>query len=376
MYGTVGSRKTLPGQETEGEVTEPYRVGLVGCGFFAQNHLAAWTGIPDIRLAAVCDLDVGKARDAAARFGATPYTSAEEMLRSERLDFVDIATIMPSHRQLVELVASRRLPLIVQKPLAPTWDDCVAAVACCRGAGLPMMVHENTRFLAPIRAARDVVSSGALGALTWGRIAFRTGHDIYAKQPYLAREQQFVLLDLGVHMLDIARYLLGEAEWLYCQTSRVKPGISGEDLATVMLRHTSGASSVVECSYASRLDPDPFPQVLLELEGTLGSLAVEPGYRMIVVSEGRRREHDVAPRLLPWATPPWHAVQESVLAIQRHWVDCLRRGAAPDTDGEDSLRTYGLVFAAYESARTGRAMAPLRAAPEGAAGSSREAPLS
>ena len=344
-------------------MTEPYRVGLIGCGFFAQNHLAAWAALPTVRLTAVCDLDAAKAQAAATTFGATPYTQAEEMLARERLDFVDIATTMPSHRRLVELAASHRLPLVVQKPLAPRWEDCVAIVAGCRAAGVPMMVHENTRFLAPIRAAGAVVRSGALGALTWGRITFRTGHDIYAKQPYLAREEQFVLLDLGVHMLDIARYLLGDAERLYCQTNRVKPGISGEDVATVMLRHAGGASSVVECSYASRLDPDPFPQVLVQLEGTRGSLAIEPGFRMVVVGDGGRQEHDVAPRLLPWATPPWHAVQESVLAIQQHWVDCLRRGTAPETDGQDSLKTYGLVFAAYESARTGQAMAPLRAAP-------------
>jgi predicted dehydrogenase len=343
-------------------VTEPYQVGLIGCGFFAQNHLAAWASLPDLRLVAVCDLDPAKAHAAATRFGARPYISAEEMLRRERLDFVDIATTMPSHRALVELVAAHSLPLIVQKPLAPSWDDCLAIVACCRDAGLPMMVHENTRFLAPIRAVRGVVRSGALGALTWGRIPFRTGYDIYGGQPYLAHEPQFILLDLGVHMLDIARYLLGEVERLYCQTNRVKPGISGEDQATVMLRHTGGASSVVECSYASRLDPDPFPQVLLQLEGTLGSLAIEPGYRMTVVSAEGRHEQDVSPRLLPWATPPWHGVQESVLAVQRHWVNCLRDGTTPETDGRDSLRTYGLVFAAYQSANTGQAMAPLRVA--------------
>ena len=100
-------------------------------------------------------------------------------------------------------------------------------------------------------------------------------------------------------MLDIARYLLGEVEWLYCQTQRIRPGISGEDMATVMPRHADGASSVVECSYASRFDPDPFPQVLLQLEGTRGSLDIEPGFRMVVVGEDGRREHDVAPRLLP-----------------------------------------------------------------------------
>jgi predicted dehydrogenase len=209
------------------------RVGVIGCGFFAQNHLAAWASMEDVTLAAACDLDESKALAAVEKFGAgAAYQSAEEMLRREKLDFVDIATTMGSHTALVELAVKSRLPLIVQKPLAPSWETCVAIVDTCRASGVAMMVHENTRFLTPVRAARGVIDSGALGSLTWARISFRTGHDIYAKQPYLATEENFIILDLGVHMLDVARYLIGDASLLYCQSQSVKPGIRGEDMAT------------------------------------------------------------------------------------------------------------------------------------------------
>ena len=96
------------------------RVGVIGCGFFAQNHLAAWASMEDVTLAAACDLDESKALAAVEKFGAgAAYQSAEEMLRREELDFVDIATTMGSHAALVELAVKSRLPLIVQKPLAP-----------------------------------------------------------------------------------------------------------------------------------------------------------------------------------------------------------------------------------------------------------------
>ena len=62
----------------------------------------------------------------------------------------------------------------------------------------------------------------------------------------------------------------------------------------------------------------------------------------------------LSPPLLPWATRPWHNVQESVLAIQRHWIECLRSGAEPATSGRDNVATFALVDAAYESARTGQ----------------------
>jgi predicted dehydrogenase len=216
----------------------PLRVGLIGCGFFAENHLAAWSSMDDVVLASVCDIDVEKARSAAERHKAGAfYGDAGEMLAHERLDFVDIATTMESHAKLVGLAANRRLPTIVQKPLAPTFEDCVAIVERTRAAGIPFMVHENTRFLRPVRSIREIIDSGAIGKPTWARVSFRTGHDIYGKQPYLAKVENFVILDLGVHMLDVARFLMGEASRLYCQTQSIKPGIRGEDMATIVLHH-------------------------------------------------------------------------------------------------------------------------------------------
>jgi predicted dehydrogenase len=337
-----------------------FRVGVIGCGFFAENHLAAWASMDDVVLAAVCDLNLDKACSAANRYKAgAAYGDAAEMLDRQELDFVDIVTTMESHVQLVGMTAALKLPTIVQKPLAPTWEDCVAVVETCRGASVPFMVHENTRFLTPVRKAREVVASGVIGRPTWARVSFRTGHNIYGKQPYLAEVDHFVILDLGVHMLDVVRFLMGEATSLYCQTQSVKPGIRGEDMATIILQHAGGATSVVECSYASPIHPDPFPQLTVQVEGTAGSLRLSPGYRLSVFSNGEASETDVSPAMLHWSTPPWHGTQESVLRVQRHWVQCLRDGREPETSGADSLKTYGLVFSAYESARMGRARAPM-----------------
>lgn len=337
-----------------------WRVGVIGCGFFARNHLAAWTAIEGVTIAAVCDLDLGKAEAAASEFGAErAYTDAVEMLDQTALDFVDITTQMDSHGYLVGLAVDRAIPTIVQKPIASTWDASVAIIERCRHAGVPLMVHENTRFQHPVRRAKAMLDSGRLGTLNWARISFRTGHDIYGKQPYLADAENFVLLDLGVHMLDVARYLMGEVESLYCQTRTVKEGIRGEDMATTMLRHESGATSVVECSYASPIHPDPFPEMTLHIEGSKGSLVLTPSYRMSVFSDGAAESLDVSPAMFPWSEKPWHGTQDAVARIQRHWVECLREGRAPETSGADSLRTYGLVFGAYRSARTGQTTVPL-----------------
>ena len=136
----------------------------------------------------------------------------------------------------------------------------------------------------------------------------------------------------------------------------IRPGIVGEDAATIMLRHANGAVSVVDCSYAARRDPDPFPEVLLEIEGRRGSLILSPGLALRVTSDRTTTVHSLRTPLLPWTSEPWHVSQESVLHTQRHWVECLRLGREPETSGRDNLKTYALVEAAYESAKAHRAV--------------------
>ena len=129
----------------------------------------------------------------------------------------------------------------------------------------------------------------------------------------------------------------------------------------MMLRHRGGATSIVDCSYASRLDPDPFPQTLVHLEGTRGSLRLLEGLELVVTSDGKTSRRKVSSPLLSWTSEPWHVAQESVLNTQRHWIDCLRRGLEPETSGADNLKTYALVMAAYRSAAEGIAVRPLAA---------------
>lgn len=336
------------------------RGALIGCGFFARNHLHAWRDLADeVELVAVCDLDRAKA-EAAARAHGVPaaHADAEAMLARHRPDFVDIVTTMPSHEGLVLLAARHGVPAIVQKPFAPTWEACVRMVEACRAAGVPLMVHENFRFQAPMRAVRALLGEGTVGEPLWARLSWRTGFDVYAGQPYLAKEERFLLLDLGIHVLDLARVFLGEVERLSCETQQIRQGIAGEDMATVLLRHRGGAVSVVDCTYEAKRDPDPFPETLLEIEGRRGSLVLSAGLELKVTAGGRTTTRRLAPAPLAWATPPWQVAQESVLAAQRHWVDCLRHGREPETSGADNLKTYALVMAAYEAAATGRAVAP------------------
>jgi D-apiose dehydrogenase len=331
-----------------------FRGGLIGCGFFAINHLHAWRDIEGAEIVALCDTNRERLNTVGEQFGvARLYDDVDAMFAAERLDFVDVATTVASHRTLVERAAAAGIPVICQKPFAASLEDAGAMVDCCARAGVPLMVHENFRWQTPIRAVRDAIESGAVGEPFWGRVSFRSAYDVFSAQPYLAQGKRFIIEDLGIHGLDIARFLFGEATRLTARTRRVNPAIRGEDVATMLLDHGPGATSVVDCSYATRTQSDPFPETLVEVDGMQGSIRLAQGYRMTVTSRQGTVTTDVSPRLLPWAERPWFNIQESVRAIQEHWVDCLRSGAEPATSGRDNLKTLALVEAAYRSAADG-----------------------
>jgi D-apiose dehydrogenase len=336
---------------------------LIGCGFFATNHLNAWRDIGrdtgTARLVALCDRDPERLTAAAAEFGIErTYQDAAEMMAREKLDFVDVCTTPPSHRALVELAAANGIPAICQKPMAPSLADAEAMVEACARAGVPFMVHENFRWESPIMAVREALESGAIGTPYWGRISFRSGYDVYAGQPYLAEGERFIIEDLGVHVLDVARFLFGDVRRLAASTNQVNPNIRGEDAAAMLLTHEEGATSVVDCSYSSRQEVELFPQTLIEVDGSEGSIRLSANYRLAVTSREGTEVRDVSPPVLPWATPPWHVVQESVLLIQKHWVDCLVTGKQPATSGRDNLKTLRLVEASYRSAANGVTVDP------------------
>lgn len=335
---------------------------LIGCGFFARNHLHAWRELPGAQIVALCDADPGRLAEAAKAFGiGRTYTDAARLIASERLDFVDIATTPASHRALVEMAAAAGLPCISQKPFALTLDDARAMVDACAQATVPLMVHENFRWQAPIQAVRGVLDSGAIGQPFWGRVSFRSAFDVYSGQPYLATDERFILQDLGIHILDIARFLFGEVSVLSASTRRVNPKIRGEDVATVLMQHEHGVTSVVDCSYASALSEEVFPQTLIEIDGSQGSLRLGADYELLVHRpDSGSTLSRCEPPLHPWAQRPWHAIQDSVLNIQAHWLDCLRQGHAPQTSGADNLQTLRLVQAAYDSAAQGQAAVRLK----------------
>jgi len=327
------------------------RIGVVGLGFFAQNQLEAWRVIEGAEIAAVCDWDPVKVEAARQRYGVERgYTDVAEMLANGDIDAVDVVTTPPSHRTIVEQVAQAGKAVICQKPMAETLEDARAMVEACRRAGVSFTVHENFRFQRPMREVAALLREGAIGEPFFARISFRTPYDVFANQPYLATENRFIILDLGIHLLDLARCFMGDAHGVSCWTKRVNPNIRGEDVATMVLDHGNGRTSIVDCSYATHQVPDPWPQTLVTLEGPEGTIVLDADYRLHLTGGSEIVTRHVPPQAWPWSRAPLDIIQDSVVALQRHWLDRFRAGQDAETSGEDNLKVVELVHAAYADA--------------------------
>lgn len=330
-----------------------HRGVLIGCGFFANNHMCAWAELRGAEIVAVCDRDEAKARAMAARFGiAEAYADAAEMLAAEKPDFVDIATTSASHRSLVELAAPHAKLVICQKPMADSMMEGEAMVAAAANADIPLVIHENFRWQKPFRDIARRIAAGELGKIHFARLSFRHGYDNYVNQPYLAEIERFTLMDVGLHLFDLSRHLVGEVATLSCRTQRLNPIVRGEDAFTALVGHDNGATSVVDCSFYSKLTPHRFPQTTAWIEGDKGTIDLDEDYRMTVHGPHGRETFNVEPEPPAWGEKPWHVIQDSVIAFERHVIDVLDGKAEPQPSGAHNLWTLAMSLAAYEAAAT------------------------
>ncbi|WP_191058487.1 Gfo/Idh/MocA family protein [Geminicoccus harenae] len=331
------------------------RVAMVGCGFFARNHLLAWHHLPDVDLEGVCDLDRGRAEAFAdlieEQGGRRPavHTDLAAMLAELRPDLVDVVTTMESHEALVGICAEAGVATICQKPFAPDLATVRRIVTKAEAAGIALMIHENFRFQGPMMAVRRCLDEGRIGTPLAARLSWRCGFDVFKGQPYLARVERLVLLDLVIHLFDLARFLFGDVARILARTQRVRQGIAGEDGAVCLLQHENGTICEVLGSYHTRIDPDPFPQTLIRIDGTQGHLEVGHDYALAIRTAAGTERRSIAPVAPDWGDPVWAMVQESVLNTQAHFVQAVQSGQEAATSARDNEKTFALVEAAYRS---------------------------
>jgi predicted dehydrogenase len=331
------------------------RFAIFGAGFWAQYQLPAWLELPGVECVAIYNRTLAKAEKLAERFGVTAvYDDPEKLLASEEIDFIDVITDVETHSPLVHLAAKHKLPVICQKPMAPTLDEAEKMVAACRRARVPLFIHENWRWQTPVRELKRVLDEGHIGKLFRGRIDMISGFPVFKNQPFLRELKQFIITDLGSHTLDVARFLFGEAERLYCQIDRIHKDIKGEDTATIMMRMGGGTTVVCNMAYAENfLEHDRFPETYFFVEGEKGSIELGPDYWVRVTTESGTHAKRCPPPHYEWANPAYDVVHASIVPCNANILRALQGKGPAETSGEDNLKTARLVFASYDSARGG-----------------------
>lgn len=330
---------------------EKVRLAISGCGFWANYQVAAWKELPGVEVVAAADKDQSKLSAFREKFGIPKvYDDTEAMLKDAAPDALDIITSADTHAEMVRLGLKYKTAVICQKPLTPSWNESKEIVRLCAEKQLPLYVHENWRFQAPMRRIKGLLASGRAGKIFRARITCSHAFPVFINQPSLKDLEQMVIADLGIHLLDTARYFFGEADYLYAQVSRVTPGVKGEDVATILITFRNGCRCTVELSVATRQEVPHFPQTLVHIEGTEAVISLKENYQIAVVSDSGVETLDAAPRLFSWVNPDYAVVHSSIYDCNKSILNALTKKETGETTGADNLETLRLAYAAYASA--------------------------
>ena len=333
------------------------KFAVFGTGFWSLFQIPAWFEVGGVRPVAAYNRTLSRAEKVAHTFSIPHvYSDPEELLANEQVDFVDIITAVETHEPLVQLAAKYKKPVICQKPMSTSLASAERMLAACQAAGVPLYIHENWRWQTPIRAVQQILAQGAIGRPFRARLDMISGFPVFANQPFLKTLDQFILTDLGSHLLDVARFLFGEASSLYCQTRQVHKDIRGEDVATVLMEMGDQRTTVtVNLAYAENyLEREAFPQTAIFIEGECGSLELARDYAVRLTTREGTLSRRYAPPRYAWADPAYEVVHASIVPCNANLLAALKGEARAETTGEDNLKTVRLVFAAYDSAADGK----------------------
>ena len=338
-----------------------FRVGVIGVGM-GRHHVAGFNEHPSCQVVAITDPDEQRLK-AIGDLNNVPgrYTSAKEMFASEKLDIVSIATPNKYHKPLAVQAFQNGCHVFCEKPMATSSREARAMLEAAKKARKRLMIDFSYRFTEPAVALKREVDAGAIGEVyfartIWHRRRGMPGFGGWFGQKALAGGGP--LIDLGVHRLDLALWLMGYPKpvWVLGSTynhiarelaGRARKKYDVEDMAVGMVKFSNGATLEVEASWAANIQE----QELMEtrLFGTKGGLVhrnVGETYKfeaeLFVDHDGSLFDMKLH--------PPFPKVEKPYATF----VEIILGRAEPIATGEEGLIVQELLDAIYKSAKTGR----------------------
>jgi predicted dehydrogenase len=347
----------------------PLRVGVVGVGWAGQQHIAAYHRLPGVEVAAIAGLEAPARAKLAKQYGIERHVDRwEDLLDGGDLDAVSIAVPTFLHAPIAIAALERGMHVLCEKPVALSGAEADAMVAAARKAGRVLDVAFNHRRRGDIQTLKGVVEAGELGQPYYAKAWWLRRTGIPTLGSWFTRAELAgggPLVDIGVHVLDYALFLLGHPAVVAVSASTydhlgragfgsneasAKSGASGpptfdvEDLATVFMRLEDGGTLLVEASWAAhRRDGDEFGITLYGTEG--GAELIVDDYapvgdlRVFADDDGAAVVRDLnAPR------------GRGHKAVVEDFVETLRSGRWSEHDGAGAARLAHVVDACYRSA--------------------------
>lgn len=330
-------------------MTEPVRIGVVGAGAIAQlTHLPVLSKMRGVKLVAVCDNDRAKARALADRFGIEDaYNDIEDMLESDELAAVVIATPNHLHEPHVLSAIAGGVDVLCERPLALTARGVERIIASATRAQRKVLVANNYRFRSDVQALAAFLRGGELGKLT----GIRAGayHFRRAEQGWRFRRAESgggAFFDYGIPLLDLALWLADypDAERVVAHMDRGSGKNAVEDAMLVQLNCAGGTSFNFDVvgDYVGEEERWWF-----ETLSTRGSARLAP---LRVVKELHGRPTDVSPR---GATARESAFIQSYRSELAHFVAVIT-GEVEYEPPTDQVALHRIVEAIYRSADEGK----------------------
>jgi len=312
------------------------RIGIIGCGNIATAHINAYSKNEDVNLTSFCDVEAERARKYADKFKGKFYSDYKEMIEKEKLDGVSICTPPSTHKEIATTFLSRGINVLCEKPLAISTSQAKQMVDAATKNNVLLLTAFKFRFFDGVLRAKELIFRGRIGKVIMFKNMFGGLVDM-SRRWFSKREVSGggVLIDNGVHAVDLSRFLFGEVKNISARIATFAQDINVEDTARVLLEMENGVLGTIDLSWSI-----PYPQPFyLEVYGSEGSIMV--GWDILRYRTSKTKK---------WTEIRGGFKEEDAFIKEiNHFVNCIKGRETPIVSGVDGLRALEIVEAAYRS---------------------------
>jgi predicted dehydrogenase len=335
-------------------MSHPLKLAVVGAGLVGARHITAIGRVPGVELAAVVE-------PAPTRQSVPVFASLDAMFEAADVDGVILATPTLLHVEGGLTCVARKVPVLIEKPLAANSQEAEALVMEADRMGVPILVGHHRRHNPIIQKAAEVIASGAIGVPRSAQVTcwFYKPDDYFDVAPWRKQSGAGPVSVNLVHDVDLMRAFMGEVVTVQAQAAPSRRGFENEDVAAAVLRFESGALCTINVSDSIVA---PWSWELTSREYPVYPTTNESCY-LIGGSDGALSIPDLRLWQHEGGTSWWNPIHATPLSVTpadplinqiAHFADVIRGEAQPLVTGQEGLKTLRVIEAIQLAAQTQR----------------------